>query len=362
MSRPSWKLNNTKPYLIAGIDPGTTTGIAILDFNGEVLNIFSSKDLSLDKVIKHLLEFGRVSLIAVDVNPAPGFVPKLAAQLGSQLFVPEELLHVSEKIEITREYKTKNSHQRDALAAALTAYHKFKNKFGKIDSLSLGDEVKNLVIHGISIDDAVKMLEEKEEEEPAELEIEKKPERIPSPQEIEIRKLEKQNSTLRKEIKAKEKEILRLKKELVTVKASYRLRLRKEKEIEKRDLIIKSLENSIIELKSKLGEIDRLKEILHELARDEIKPVGIFPEIYDGLTMLKRKPRKNELIDGIQIAFIDNLEIARHLRGRGVFTTETKHLNEVAGFAYIRKKNLQAIKKSKKISLDDIVEDYRERR
>jgi len=351
-------LSNQRPYLIVGVDPGTTTGIAVLNFNGEIMDIFSSKDFGLDRVINHLTEFGRVSLIAVDVKPAPGFVPKLATKLGSQLLVPDEPLHVNEKIELAREYKTKNSHERDALAAALMAHHKYKNKFTKIDSLGLDDEIKNLVLHGISIDDAVKILEEEErEEEPAESE-EQQPKRILSPQDIMIRKLKKQNSTLRKEIKAKENDILGLKKDLVKVKESYRLRLRKEKEIEKRDLIIKSLEKSIIELKSKLREIDGLREILQKSARGEIKPVGIFPEIYEGLSMIKRKP-KNDLVDQIRIAFTGNPEIARYLWRKGILTTDTKHLENAAGFLYIDKKNLQRIRKSKKISLDDIVEDYR---
>lgn len=352
-------MNNNRPYLIAGIDPGTTTGIAILDFNGELLSLFSSKDLSLDKVIKHLTEFGKVSLIAVDVKPAPGFVPKLATQLGSEVFVPKEPLHVNEKIMLTREYKTENSHQRDALAAALASFNKFKNKLAKIDSLSLGDEVKDLVLHGISISDAVDMLKEEEEEivEPEE----EKPARIPSPLGIRIRKLEKQNSTLRKEILAREKEIFGLKNEMVGVRASYRLKLRKEKEIEKRDAIIKKLEKSVIELKVKIKKIDILGEMLRELAMGKIKVVGIFPGVYDGLSVIKKTPRKKEqsALDEVQIAFVDNLEIEKHLHGMGIFTADAKHLREVAGFLYIGKEDLKKIRESDKISLHEMVENYR---
>jgi len=356
-------LNNDRPYLIAGIDPGTTTGIAILDFDGELLSLFSSKDLSLDKVVQHLTGFGKVSLIAVDVKPAPSFVTGLATKLGSHLSVPEEPLHVSEKIELTRGNKTKNSHQRDALAAALTAHHKFKNKFMKIDSLGLGDEVKDLVLHGISINDAVEMLREEEEEEIVEPE-EERPARIPSLEEIRIRKLEKQNSTLRKEILAREKEMKGLKEGMVKIKGSYRMGLRKEREIEKRDYIIKKLKNSAIELKGKLRGIDKLAQILHEMAMGKVKAVGVFPEVYDGLSMIKKNPRKKEssLLGEVQIAFVDNHEIEKHLRGMGIFTADAKDLKDVEGFPSIDNKKLEKIRKSKRVPLHDIVKSYRDSR
>ena len=356
-------MNNDRPYLIAGIDPGTTTGIAILDFDGELLSLFSSKDLSLDKVIKYLTGFGKVSLIAVDVKPAPSFVTRLATKLGSQLSVPEEPLHVSEKIELTRGIKTKNSHQRDALAAALTAHHKFKNKFMKIDSLGLGDEVKDLVLNGISINDAVEMLREDEEEEIVEPE-EEKPARIPSPEEIRIRKLEKQNSTLRKEILAREKEIKELKQDMVKIKGSYRLRLRKDKEIEKRDDIIKKLEKSVIELKGKLRGIDKLGDILQEIVVGKAKAVGVFPEVYDGLSMIKKNPRKKEslLLGEVQIAFVDELGIGKHLQRMGVFTADAKELKDTEGFLSIDNKKLQKIRKSKRVPVYDIVRNYRDSR
>jgi len=356
-------LNNDRPYLIAGIDPGTTTGIAILDFDGELLSLFSSKDLSLDRVIKHLTGFGKVSLIAVDVKPAPGFVPKLATQLGSEIFMPEESLPVNEKIELTKEYKTKNSHQRDALAAALIAFSKFKNKFAKIDSRGLGDDVKDLVLHGTSINDAVKMLEEEEEEEIVGPE-EEKPARIPSPEEIRIRKLEKRNSTIRKEILTREKEMVGLKKEIAKVKESYRVSLRKEKEIEKRDDIIKKLKNTIIEQKSELEGIEALREKLREIAMGKVKAVGVFPEVYDGLSMIKKNPRKKEfsLLEDVQIAFVDDREVEGHLQRMGIFTVDAKELEDTEGFLSIDGKKLQKIRKSKQVPLQEIVRNYRDSR
>ena len=353
-------MNNDRPYLIAGIDPGTTTGIAILDFDGELLSLFSSKDLSLDRVIKHLTGFGKVSLIAVDVKPAPSFVTRLATKLGSQLSVPEESLHVSEKIELTRGIKTKNSHQRDALAAALTAHHKFKNKFMKIDSLGLGDEVKDLVLNGISINDAVEMLREDEEEEIVEPE-EEKPARIPSPEEIRIRKLEKQNSTLRKEILAREKEIKELKEGMVKIKGSYSVKLRKEREIEKRDDIIKKLKNSTIEQKSGL---EGTRKKLREIALGEAKAVGVFPEVYDGLSVIRKTPRKKEqsALDEVQIAFVDDHGIEGHLHGVGIFTADAKNLKDIEGFLSIDRKTLEKIRKSKRVPLHNIVKSYRDSR
>ena len=45
-----------KPLLIVGIDPGVTVGYALLDINGNVIKLYSSKELDLDKLISKIIE------------------------------------------------------------------------------------------------------------------------------------------------------------------------------------------------------------------------------------------------------------------------------------------------------------------
>jgi len=70
-----------KKHLIAGVDPGTTTGLAAVDFMGRVVDLHSSKDMGMDRAIERLVSLGSVSVIATDVSPVPGFVSRMAGNL-----------------------------------------------------------------------------------------------------------------------------------------------------------------------------------------------------------------------------------------------------------------------------------------
>jgi predicted RNase H-like nuclease (RuvC/YqgF family) len=152
-------------HLIVGVDPGTTTGLASVDLKGRVVDLFSSKDLGIDKAIEHLVSLGSVSVIATDVAPAPGFVLKMASKLGAIVYAPPESALVLDKIALTRSHRTDDAHQRDSLAAALIAYGAYRNKFAKIDSLGMdpskADEVKHLFVRGYSIDKARSLIEQR---------------------------------------------------------------------------------------------------------------------------------------------------------------------------------------------------------
>jgi len=132
---------------------------------GRVVDLHSSKDMGMDRAIERLVSLGSVSVIATDVSPVPGFVSRMAGKLGAVVYEPEESALVFDKIVITRGYRTEDAHQRDSLAAALTAYASYRNKFVKIDSMgmdsALADEVKHLVIRGVTIEKARLMVEER---------------------------------------------------------------------------------------------------------------------------------------------------------------------------------------------------------
>lgn len=348
-------------YLIVGVDPGTTTGVAVLDFRGELIELFSSKDLSIDKVIERLINSGRVSVIATDVNPTPSFVSKLAAQFGAIVYTPQESIPVNEKIGLTRGYKPGDSHQRDSLAAALLCFSSFKNRFQKIDSMNLEDDVKHLVLQGHSIKEAAKLLEKKEE---SHMLPEPKPvgERKLSEEERHIKKLEKQNQSLKKQLEEKEKEIRDLQKKISSAKRAYRVELRRVDEIKKRDFFIESLESSLQDTRNRLEDLEEIKTLWRKLSKGEVKPIGVFPEVFDGYTLILRRLKKKDVehLSKVEVAFTPEKANQQLLASRNVFVTGIEYLREVAGCYFILVGDLKKLTRES-VSLERIVEDYRSR-
>lgn len=154
--------------LILGIDPGTTCGIAALDLNGNLLLIKSQRELLRSEVVDLTLSIGEPVAIASDVSHLSEYVKKIASSLNAVLYMPEQSLTAEKKGELTRAFSEKtgldlkDTHERDALAAALKAYHHFENKLRQVETRvdSLGvrvplDELKALVIRGTSIQNSI---------------------------------------------------------------------------------------------------------------------------------------------------------------------------------------------------------------
>lgn len=129
-----------------GIDLGTTTGIAILDTNGSVISLSSKKETTKNEIVKHIMKFGNPLIIASDVNPLPKGIEKLASAVGSKVFYPNTSMTYKEKVKIVDDYKEKirDSHQKDALAAALRAFKNYHSMLLKIDETVKKFERKDL--------------------------------------------------------------------------------------------------------------------------------------------------------------------------------------------------------------------------
>ena len=122
-----------RQLLIVGIDPGTTLGYAAIDFEGNIINLNSEKNLDLSALISSLIKLGKPLIIAGDKEYNPDFIGKLAIKLGARIIAPDYDLKVNEKREITKEHKTKNQHEIDALASALFALKKTSSLLKKIN-------------------------------------------------------------------------------------------------------------------------------------------------------------------------------------------------------------------------------------
>ena len=71
-----------KPLLVVGIDPGTTIGYAVLDLDGNLIKIDSSKHITLSSLISGITAIGKVILVGTDKKAVPGFVKKFAVKGG----------------------------------------------------------------------------------------------------------------------------------------------------------------------------------------------------------------------------------------------------------------------------------------
>jgi len=138
--------------IILGIDPGTTLGYAILDLDGSVLKVSSSRTLNMSDLIEICIRFGKPILAGCDKKSAPSFVEKFCARTGARLISPKLDLTKYEKDQLVS-IKTRNDHEFDALASATYAYNKFKRLFkdvnsflGKMHQEKLADELMMLVI------------------------------------------------------------------------------------------------------------------------------------------------------------------------------------------------------------------------
>lgn len=152
-------LAQRRGYIIVGLDPGTTTGIAALNLQGDLVDVISSRALSSSDVIEWIAARGKPLVVATDVFPTPGAVEKVKRSFNATLFSPGSDVPAEEKIALAKEFGYKNDHERDALAAAISAFKKYKNKFLQVEKKVPPeidpDEVKALVVRGYSIENAL---------------------------------------------------------------------------------------------------------------------------------------------------------------------------------------------------------------
>lgn len=154
---------------IIGIDPGTTKSYAVLDLNGNILEVKSSKKLTTEIITKEAFKFGKPILVGTDVSKVPGFVEKIASGLGAKISKPDENIQSHHKIKLVKkflknkDFEVKNKHENDALISAILAYksikpllNKIENKYSELGNL---EEIKNLVLkENINIKQAVDFL------------------------------------------------------------------------------------------------------------------------------------------------------------------------------------------------------------
>jgi hypothetical protein len=244
---------SAKPrYLIVGIDPGTTTAVAALDLDGNILHIASSRQMNMGDVVESLFRVGKPLIIASDVQEMPYSVEKIRRAFSAIAYTPKQDVSVETKMELTAPFQYGNDHERDALSAALDAYRQYRHKFQNLQKrIPPGhdlDEVRARVIRGQALDQVLgdMNLPTPEPAVPAPpVQVgEKHDERVRVLDGM-VKRLRSFIAELQEEVKNRDYEIHRLQARLRKVSATRDAEITKDAEIMKRDTVIQSLKKRL---------------------------------------------------------------------------------------------------------------------
>jgi predicted RNase H-like nuclease (RuvC/YqgF family) len=284
-------------YLIVGIDPGTTTAVAIIDLGGNLISVKSQKDWNFSDVVEFIKSHGKPVLIATDKKNPPEFVNKVKAAFNAVLYAPREDLSLDKKRELTSKYDFLNDHERDALASAIDALKNYESKFRNIEKrLPVGFDVERAkaeIIRGMTLKSlfepqVVEKVERKDEKEVDFLDLLEKKDK-------KIKELKEENEMLRKQIEELRAEIEKLRAKIVAMADE-------EKEKMRREIYAKNLESRIVELiaeiKKKDSEIARLKEKLEILKKMKLLEISGWREVKLVKKFSKEELEKAEIVEG----------------------------------------------------------------
>jgi len=267
-------LAKRRDHVIVGIDPGTTTAVAIVGIEGTVHDVLSTRTADTAAVIEWIIERGRPLIVAADVTPMPETVEKIRRSFDAASWVPDRDLPVDVKQHRTREEGYDNDHERDAIAAALGAFDAHKDQFDRIarkvpPRQDLGPVLERVIGDEESVETVLADLQEEETEEEEETEH---VERELTAEEQRIRQLEAQverlqghTDTLEETIQKKDDRINELEDELQAARSEQRQKARTNREVtrleRKSERLQRELEGKDEQIEELEGKLERLKAL-----------------------------------------------------------------------------------------------------
>ncbi|HKM42242.1 MAG TPA: DUF460 domain-containing protein [Methanocorpusculum sp.] len=240
--KPAFVSLSKKPaYIIVGIDPGTTAGIAVLNLDGDLIHLSSPRILNPAEIISGI---GKPVLIATDKADIPSVIEKIRRAFSAVAWKPAKDMLIKDKHELTEGHDFSNDHERDALSAAVSAYRSYANKFDSVRKrMPPGtdfDVVRAGIIRGLSLENIIAGIENPEEAPvepeviPVDLVSDEKDEHIAQLEES-LTKLRKLAGSLSEEVEVKDKAIFALQKQLVFEREERKQEVRQTGKISSRD-------------------------------------------------------------------------------------------------------------------------------
>jgi hypothetical protein len=289
--------------VIVGIDPGTTTAAAVVDLDGSVLDVYSTRTDDTAAVIEWLIERGRPVVVAADVTPIPETVEKFRRSFDAAGWTPTADLPVDEKLHRTREVRYDNDHERDALAAALFAHDAHAEQIERVSrkvppQIDRGEVIARVISGEESVEAVLRDL--RDDEEPDERTESHDP-REPSPEEKRIRELETQVERLESHVEdlkdrleEKDDRIEEYEEELSEARREERRQARERREVTRLERENGRLERELEterdradELESKLERLKALWKLDHSNFADvsegrDLVPVKVVEQFTTG--------------------------------------------------------------------------------
>jgi len=267
-------LAKRRDHVVVGIDPGTTTAVALCDLEGDLLEVTSTRTASTADVVEWIVDRGRPVVVAADVTPMPETVEKIRRSFDAAGWVPDTDLPVDEKQHRTREHPYENDHERDAMAAALYAVDDHADQFERIArkvpaEMSRGEVTARVVAGEESVEAVLADLTEDEQPEeedtehtPRELTVE---ERRIRDLEAQVQRLEEHNADLQEELAEKEETIEEYERKLSEARREERRDARERRDVARlqreTDRLERDLEEERAAREDLEGTLERLKAL-----------------------------------------------------------------------------------------------------
>jgi predicted RNase H-like nuclease (RuvC/YqgF family) len=261
--------------VLVGIDPGTTTAVAVVGLDGEVLDVLSTRTADTAAVIEWIIERGRPILVAADVEPMPETVEKIRRSFDAAGWIPERDLPVDTKKHRTREEGWDNDHERDALAAALAAYDDHEDQFDRVarkvpPQFEVGEVLARVVADEESVESVLTDMQDDgsddggEESEHTERELtedEKQIKRLKA----RVDRMEGHVDDLQETIQQKDEKLDRYETELSAAKREERKEARERREVTRLERENGRLERKVEQKDERIeeleGKLERLKAL-----------------------------------------------------------------------------------------------------
>ncbi|MDV2481457.1 DUF460 domain-containing protein [Methanoculleus sp. Wushi-C6] len=326
LDRIRFEPRSSRPrYLIVGLDPGTTTGIAAVDLDGNLVLLTSSRQMTMSDIIEELYRAGKPLIIASDVQQMPYSVEKIRRAFNAIPYTPKQSLSVEAKYDLTAPFSYTNDHERDSLSAALDAYRSLQNKFRNIvkrvkPGVDL-DEVRARVLRGQPLDTVLTDLQgAPAAEKPAAPPIEPAPERPVEDERVMaldgiVKRLRTYVQELQEDLRERDREAERLRQSVRRARSATEQKVRRDAELATKDAMIESLREQLRDERRRSRRLKKRLERMQTVAKIELSEDYTPLKVLDSLT----REGVRALQEGVGIAAGDILYVPRpHGWGRGV--------------------------------------------
>ncbi|MFB6151981.1 MAG: DUF460 domain-containing protein [Haloarculaceae archaeon] len=289
-------LAKRRDHVVVGVDPGTTTAAAVVGLDGDVLDVMSTRTADAAEVTEWIIERGRPVVVAADVTPMPETVEKLRRSFDAAGWTPERDLPVDEKKHRTREQAYDDDHQRDAMAAALSAFDAHEDQFDRIAAkVPPGQEVGPVVARVVAGEESVEaVLDDLREDDGGgeEATEHEQPERTPEQRRIadletQVERLQSHVERLEDRLAEKDAEIEDYERKLDRARSENRKEARRDREVTRLERENRRLEGELDDREERIDELEGKLERLKALWKLDHSNFADVSEKREGLVPVK---------------------------------------------------------------------------